>query len=86
MAGAGYVLSGDILADLYIASLYTKLVPVEDAFITGKKSQKGWLPTWYITWSDGRRGGILCGVPCAVVILPAKNLETYKVLPVCKLL
>ena len=35
MAGAGYVLSGDLLGPLYTASLDTSLVRVEDAFLTG---------------------------------------------------
>ena len=35
MAGAGYVLSGDLLGPLYTASLNIRLVKVEDAFLTG---------------------------------------------------
>lgn len=35
MAGAGYVLSGDLLRPLYKASLNIRLVKVEDAFLTG---------------------------------------------------
>lgn len=35
MAGAGYVLSGDLLRPLYTASLNIRLVKVEDAFLTG---------------------------------------------------
>ena len=35
MAGAGYVLSGDLLRPLYTASLDIRLVKVEDAFLTG---------------------------------------------------
>ena len=35
MAGAGYVLSGDLLEPLYTASLNIRLVKVEDAFLTG---------------------------------------------------
>ena len=35
MAGAGYVLSGDLLQPLYTASLNIRLVKVEDAFVTG---------------------------------------------------
>ena len=35
MAGAGYVLSGDLLQPLYTASLNIRLVKVEDAFLTG---------------------------------------------------
>jgi len=34
-AGAGYVLSGDLLGPLYLASLDIRLVRVEDAFLTG---------------------------------------------------
>ena len=34
-AGAGYVLSGDLLGPLYLASLDIKIVRVEDAFLTG---------------------------------------------------
>ena len=35
MAGAGYVVSGDLLTPLYSASLDIRLVRVEDAFLTG---------------------------------------------------
>ena len=35
MAGAGYVVSGDLLTPLYTASLDIRLVRVEDAFLTG---------------------------------------------------
>ena len=34
-AGAGYVLSGDLMEPLYRASLDIRLVRVEDAFLTG---------------------------------------------------
>ena len=34
-AGAGYVLSGDLLGPLYLASLDIKIARVEDAFLTG---------------------------------------------------
>ena len=35
MAGAGYVLSGDLLVPMFTASLDMALVRVEDAFLTG---------------------------------------------------
>jgi len=39
-AGAGYVLSGDLLEPLYRASLDIRLVRVEDAFLTGYCARK----------------------------------------------
>lgn len=39
-AGAGYLLPGQIVPDLYLASLSTKLMPVEDAFTTGYCAKK----------------------------------------------
>lgn len=35
VAGAGYVIPGAFVEDLYLASLKTRLLPVEDAFTTG---------------------------------------------------
>jgi len=40
MAGAGYVISGDLLSPLYTASLDITLVKVEDAFLTGYCARK----------------------------------------------
>ena len=34
-AGAGYLLPGNFVHNLYLASLSTKFIPVEDAFTTG---------------------------------------------------
>ena len=34
-AGAGYVLPGGLVADLYVAALNTRLLPIEDVFVTG---------------------------------------------------
>ena len=34
-AGAGYLIPGKFVPELYLASLSTKLIPVEDAFTTG---------------------------------------------------
>ncbi len=34
-AGAGYVLPGAAVQDLYLASLNTRLLPIEDVFTTG---------------------------------------------------
>jgi beta-1,3-galactosyltransferase 1 len=34
-AGAGYLIAGRLVQDLYIASLHTKFFPVEDVFTTG---------------------------------------------------
>jgi len=39
-AGAGYVISGDLIQPLYLASLDTKLIRVEDAFLTGYCANK----------------------------------------------
>jgi len=39
-AGAGYILSGDLLEPLYRASLDLKLIRVEDAFLTGYCARK----------------------------------------------
>ncbi len=39
-AGAGYILPGSIVPDLYVASLSTKLIPVEDAYTTGFCAKK----------------------------------------------
>lgn len=56
VAGAGYVLSGDIVADLYQVALRKTLVPVEDAFITAYCAQDiGIRPSHY--------DGFNCGEP-----------------------
>ncbi|XP_071530209.1 beta-1,3-galactosyltransferase 1-like isoform X2 [Panulirus ornatus] len=34
LAGAGYVMSGDIVEELYKASLNTRIIPVEDVYVT----------------------------------------------------
>nr|XP_045604376.1 beta-1,3-galactosyltransferase 1-like isoform X1 [Procambarus clarkii] len=34
VAGAGYVMSGDVVRDLYTASLNTRIFPVEDVYVT----------------------------------------------------
>nr|XP_053642023.1 beta-1,3-galactosyltransferase 1-like [Cherax quadricarinatus] len=34
VAGAGYVMSGDIVRELYTASLNTRIIPVEDVYVT----------------------------------------------------
>ncbi|XP_042236033.1 beta-1,3-galactosyltransferase 1-like isoform X2 [Homarus americanus] len=34
VAGAGYIMSGDIVKDLYSASLNTRIIPVEDVYVT----------------------------------------------------
>lgn len=39
-AGAGYLLPGKYLKELYLASLSTKNIPVEDAFTTGFCARK----------------------------------------------
>jgi len=39
-AGAGYVISGDLIQPLFLASLDTKLIRVEDAFLTGYCASK----------------------------------------------
>ncbi|XP_065283404.1 beta-1,3-galactosyltransferase 1-like isoform X1 [Dermacentor albipictus] len=36
VAGAGYVISGDLVEDLLVASARVKWVPVEDVFVTGR--------------------------------------------------
>ena len=40
VAGAGYVLPGRFVPQLYLASLATRFIPVEDAFTTGYAAQK----------------------------------------------
>ncbi|CAL4121747.1 unnamed protein product [Meganyctiphanes norvegica] len=35
VAGAGYVISGDIVAPLYSSSLRRRIIPVEDVYVTG---------------------------------------------------
>ena len=40
MAGAGYVLTGDLVMPLFTASLDIRLVRVEDAFLTGYCARK----------------------------------------------
>ncbi|GAB6020702.1 Beta-1,3-galactosyltransferase 1 [Chamberlinius hualienensis] len=53
-AGAGYVLSSDIVPELYQTSLERPIVPVEDAFVTGYCAKAiGVTPTHY--------GGFNCG-------------------------
>ena len=39
-AGAGYLIPGKFAPDLYVASLSTKLLPVEDAYTTGFCAKK----------------------------------------------
>ena len=39
-AGAGYVIPGDYISELYVASLSTKTIPVEDAYTTGFCARK----------------------------------------------
>ncbi|KAK7079561.1 Beta-1,3-galactosyltransferase 5 [Halocaridina rubra] len=34
LAGAGYVISGDVLGELYKVSLQTRMIPVEDVYVT----------------------------------------------------
>lgn len=40
VAGAGYLVPGKFVADLYVASLSTKPIPVEDAYTTGFCARK----------------------------------------------
>ena len=55
-AGAGYVVSGDLVGDLYQAALRVPLLPVEDVFITGycAKMAQAWPPRHH---TGGRRTG-----------------------------
>ena len=39
-AGAGYLIPGEFVPELYLASLSTKFIPVEDAFTTGYCAKK----------------------------------------------
>ena len=39
-AGAGYLIPGKLAPELYVASLSTKLLPVEDAYTTGFCAKK----------------------------------------------
>ncbi|XP_043222545.1 beta-1,3-galactosyltransferase 1-like [Amphibalanus amphitrite] len=54
-AGAGYVVSGDLVADLYQAALRVPLLPVEDVFITGycAKMAQAWPPKHHTGFSCG---------------------------------
>ena len=40
VAGAGYVISGQLVQDLYLASLETRLFPVEDVFTTAHVARR----------------------------------------------
>ncbi|XP_037091053.1 beta-1,3-galactosyltransferase 1-like [Pollicipes pollicipes] len=54
-AGAGYVLTGDLTADLYQAARRIRLLPVEDVFITGfcAKMAQAWPPRHHEGFSCG---------------------------------
>ncbi|XP_064115346.1 beta-1,3-galactosyltransferase 1-like isoform X2 [Macrobrachium nipponense] len=40
VAGAGYVISGDIVEELYKASLQTRMIPVEDVYVTAHLAKR----------------------------------------------
>lgn len=55
VAGAGYIIPGRIISDLYLATLSTRLIPVEDAFTTGycaKKVSPKFYKNTYV-WKSG---------------------------------
>lgn len=37
---AGYVISGDLVAELYQASINTRIIPVEDVYVTAHLARK----------------------------------------------
>lgn len=53
-AGAGYLISGDLVERLYLASLSLRLIRVEDAFVTGHCAKK-------IGLSPRHQDGFSCG-------------------------
>lgn len=74
VAGAGYVLSGDIVSELYDAAQKQHLVPVEDAFITAYCAKViGVAPTHY--------EGFNCGEPLIDECLMKSKFVAHHVAP-----